>query len=185
MANLNTPFGFRAIRHINNSDFSYNQYTIASGYAANIFTGDAVVLSSGTIQKAAGADTTASTTIQGIFAGCQYNLPGSNKPQFSSYWPSGQVATNIIAYVYDDPGIVYAVQCDSTAVTQSVVGSQFDFYTGTGSTTYGQSGDYLYAAGTTGATKGWRVLAVSNDGVNVLGAYAVLEVNLFNSYQRG
>jgi hypothetical protein len=148
-----------------------SEYTIASGYATSIFTGD-VVESTGTgknIAKAAGAN----PDNLGRFCGCRYvNAQGEQK--FSRYWPASTVATDIVAYVMDDPFIVYEVQCDTLA--EADVGLLADWNVGTGSTATGQSGLYLVASG--GATSGqsMRIIGLVPRAGNGFGAYARAEV---------
>ena len=58
---------------------------------------------------------------------------------YSQYWPSGTVATDIIAYVYDDPlRLVFRIQSAGTPA-QTNVGECADVVADAGSTTTGQS----------------------------------------------
>jgi len=57
---------------------------------------------------------------------------------FSKYWPTGTTATNIKAYVYDDPNLVYGVQSAGSTV-QDDIGNLGDLVAGAGSTTTGLS----------------------------------------------
>ena len=72
MANINGPFGLRPVRHLHGSTIVQNDYTIASGYASNIFIGDPV-MQTGTgnnIQLAVGTAGTPTVNGCGVFAGC-------------------------------------------------------------------------------------------------------------------
>ena len=76
--------------------------------AQTIYKNDPVVLmNTGKLEPAAAGE-----AIYGVFHGVQYN-DSNGRPQFSSVWVSGTVATNIIAYVYRDTAIVYEIQCNS------------------------------------------------------------------------
>ena len=44
MANPNSPYGFKVVRHMSGNAPRANKYTIASGMAENIFTGDLVII---------------------------------------------------------------------------------------------------------------------------------------------
>ena len=144
MSAVNAPFGFICAKHPSGQSRA-NEYTIASAYAANIFTGDPVKLvTAGTIQLATSDGSRTGTTdgveVHGIFAGCVYT-DSAGKPNWSSYWPSGQVATDIKAYVYDDPVNVFLVQADGS-VAAAAIGDQADwtgFTAPGGSTVTGRS----------------------------------------------
>lgn len=113
------PFGFRpAYNPVGSSRAKL--YTIASAYSSAIFEGQPVILNTnGTITTGAAA-----ADLLGVFAGCEYT-DATGKPNVSNFWPAGQVATNIKAYVYDDPTLVYEVQSDGS-VLQTALGDQAD-----------------------------------------------------------
>ena len=65
----------------------------------------------------------------GIFAGCQYN-DATGKPTISPFWPSGATGTEIVAWVYDDPETLFAVQYNnpsSGTTMQTAVGEECDW----------------------------------------------------------
>jgi len=149
MSSTSAPFGFRASFH-NSGQMRPKAYTIASAYAANIFEGDPVKLvDAGTVQLGT-SDGTRSGTVAGIlllgvFAGCQYT-DALGKPTVSSYWPSGVTATDITAWVYDDPETLFNVQYSNpgtpgTTTMQTAVGEQMDWVVASpgGSTSTGLS----------------------------------------------
>jgi hypothetical protein len=157
-----------------------NEYSIASAYAANLFTGDPVEMT-GTgknIQLAAAAN----ADNIGVFAGCRYvNAAGEQK--FSRYWPASTVATEIVALVYDDPNIVFEAQCDTLAAAD--IGNQMDWAAGTGSTSTGTSG--AYADESTKATTGasLRIMGLVPRPDNAYGAYAKAEVTFAEHVLKG
>jgi len=121
--------GFTPIQHPSGM-LRASVYTIASAYAANIFKGDPVKLvTAGTIQLGTSDGTRAGTvdniSLIGVFAGCEY-VDSSGKPTVSSFWPTGTTATNIVAYVYDDPLTQYSVKADGS-IAATAVGDQADF----------------------------------------------------------
>lgn len=144
MSATNAPFGFIAAKHPS-GECRARQYTIASGYAANIFQGDPVKLvTAGTIQLGTSDGTRTGTvdniSLLGIFAGCSY-VDSQGKPNFSNFWPTGQVATDIKAFVYDDPDTLFLVQADGS-VAAAGIGDEADwtgFTAPGGSTTTGRS----------------------------------------------
>lgn len=129
MTAVAAPFGFRPAYHPSGL-IRQAPYTIASGYAVNLFKGDPVKLvTAGTIQLATSDGTRTGTVdgieVLGVFAGVEY-IDASGKPTVSNMWPTGTVATNIRAYVWTDKEIVFEVQATAT-LTQAAIGDQCDF----------------------------------------------------------
>ena len=153
MSSTSAPFGFRPSYH-NSGQMRPKAYTIASTYAANIFSGDPVKLTdSGVIQLGTSDGTRSGTTdgitLLGIFAGCQY-LDATGKPTISPFWPSGTTGTEIVAWVYDDPETLYDVQYNNPSpgtTVQTAVGEECDWTVASpgGSTQTGLSNTYLTA----------------------------------------
>jgi hypothetical protein len=153
MSSVSAPFGFRASYH-NSGQIIAKAYTLATGYAQNVFQGDPVKLvDTGVIQLGSSDGTRSGTTdgvlLLGIFAGCQY-IDALGVPTVSPYWPSGVAATEITAWVYDDPEILFAVQYDnpsSGTTVQTAVGEQCDWTVASpgGSTRTGLSNTKLSA----------------------------------------
>lgn len=153
MSSISAPFGFRASYH-NSGQMRPKAYTIASTYAANIFSGDPVKLTdNGVIQLGSSDGTRSGTTdgisLLGIFAGCQY-LDASGKPTISPFWPSGATGTEITAWVYDDPETLFDVQYNNPSAgttVQTAVGEECDWTVASpgGSTQTGLSNTFLTA----------------------------------------
>jgi hypothetical protein len=111
-------------------------YTIASTYAANIFSGDPVKLTDNGVIELGTSDGTRNGTVGGIlllgiFAGCQYN-DASGRPVVSPFWPSGATGTEIVAWVYDDPETLFDVQYTNpgtpgVTTVQTAVGEECDW----------------------------------------------------------
>ena len=111
---------------------SFGQYTILSGYATNLFRGDPVKRTAdGTLIR----DTAGSTMTVGVFWGVSYTDSSTGEVKYSPYWPASTAATAIVAYVYDDPQIVFEVEADqdTTAITASDIGEYADLIVATGS----------------------------------------------------
>ena len=133
MSSTSAPFGFRPSYH-NSGQMRPKAYTIASTYAANIFSGDPVKLTDNGVIQLGTSDgtrngTTDGITLLGIFAGCQY-LDASGKPTISPFWPSGATGTEIVAWVYDDPETLYDVQYTNPSAgttVQTAVGEECDW----------------------------------------------------------
>jgi len=113
MANVLERFGLRPSRQLNGSPFinAQNRYRIASGNSTSIFQGDLVKpLASGTISRAV-ANT--SDTVIGVFNGCFYTDPTTQKPTFKNYYPTSTNASDIIAFVIDAPDTVFEVNANA------------------------------------------------------------------------
>lgn len=185
MANADRPAGFVPLRHAFGGVIRANPWKISNAYGTGLFTGDMVVLTSGYL--AIGAEN--SSVPLGIFAGCQYTTT-DGEVKFSKYWPASQAvlgsANNTIAWVYDDPGIVYKVQTDTdTAYVHAThIGNVYDIELDhAGSTTTGQSGMELDLSDT--GTGQWLVLGMVDEPGNEVGVNAKLEVKLAISLVQG
>ena len=109
---------------------------IASNYGTAIFYGDFVkTVAGGTIEKDAG--TTALTTT-GVFMGCFYTDPTTKQPTYSQYYPASTVASDIKAYVLDDPHVLMKMQGDAT-LAQTAIGNNVSMVQTAGSTDIGRS----------------------------------------------
>ena len=155
MATTATPYGLRAVNHLGGTPYagSTRMYPIASGLAENIFYGDVVnVLATGLLTQsqttgAAGGTAFVAGTV-GVFVGCTYTDPNLGTVVFRQYYPTGTVASDIQAYVIDDPAVIFQAQADGS-IAQNGLGACTFFATaqgaGTGSTTTGNSTSALDA----------------------------------------
>jgi len=159
------PFGFRVAKHPSGQSRATPYINgIVSGYATNLFRGAPVQLDSGNLGTLIAGTT--SSSLVGIFAGCEY-LDAQLKPNESSYWPASTVATNVIAYVYDDPLNILEAQTDGSgtntlAAQQTWIGGQMNCVNPTaGSTISGQSTAALAASSlvTSGSTTQFRIVS--------------------------
>ena len=134
MANKDGAFGFRPVRHLTGGLIRRNEYKIAANYGTAIYHGQAVkAVAAGGIESCAAGE-----VVLGIFGGCFFTDPTTSKPTFSNYYPASTAAADIVAYVYDDPRIVFEVQHDGTG-TAAMNFSGFDLVGTGGSTTTGRS----------------------------------------------
>ena len=170
MANVDAAFGFVPIRHMGGNIPRANKYTITSGLAENIFTGDLCIL---TADGVITPHTATETNNIGVFAGVSYTASDGSYV-YSQYFPTGTSATNIIAYVYDDPYIVYKVMSDGSPA-QTNIGNCADVVAGAGSTVTGQSGFELNSTMSNG-TATCKIIGLYESPDNAFGANAVVEV---------
>jgi hypothetical protein len=141
---VDAPYGLKPINLIGGQVFAgaTRQIPIASGYATNLLNGDVVKLvSDGTLEKDAG--TTTATPV-GVFLGCRYTDPNLGYELYSQYYPANTVASDIVAYVADDPDQLYKVAVVSgttviAGVGRTVVGNNVALVQNAGSTATGNS----------------------------------------------
>lgn len=145
MANIDAAFGLRPIGKVGSGvqNMGATMYTIEDNYGTAIFKGDHVLQSGGYVI----AGTASGATILGVFNGCFYIDPTSKKPTWSNYYPgsinvtsAGSISgsTNIDAYIYDDPYMLFEAQCDGT-IAKTDIGKNTDTVLTAGSTVNGLS----------------------------------------------
>jgi hypothetical protein len=139
MAASATPYGARPIGTTSAAgSFTglVRHLPIITTYGTAIFNGDFVKLvANGTVEKDAGTATLASI---GIFMGCSYTDPTSGQKTFSDQWPASNAATDAVAYVLDDPNVVFQMQADE-AMNTTDRGLNCDVIQTAGSTSIGKS----------------------------------------------
>jgi len=165
MANVDAPFGLRPAGELGSEiqNAGTTAYRIASGYGTAIYKGDLVILvtATGTLNVAGGT----SSDIVGVFNGCFYNDPTTQKPTWSNYYPGSITPTvgNIDAFVYDDPNKLFEVQAEGSLTYAAAVGKNIDTLYTAGATINGQSKVELKDETPTAATKQLRIIGPSRD----------------------
>ena len=145
MATSATPTGAEPVNTLSASG-SYSgkvrHIKIASAYDTAIFYGDFVKLvAAGTLEKAAVTTAVVAGTV-GIFVGCSYTDPSSSQLTFNQTFPADTAASDIMAYVVDDPKLVFKMQADE-AVAQTGLGNNISAVSTAGSTSIGRSKNAL------------------------------------------
>ena len=145
MATTATPMGAEPVNTLSASG-SYTgkvrHIKIASAYGTAIFYGDFVkVVAAGTIEKAAVTTSVVAGTI-GIFVGCSYTDPSTSQLTFNQTFPASTAASDIMAYVVDDPKLVFQMQGDE-AIAQTGLGNNISAVSTAGSTSIGRSKNAL------------------------------------------
>ena len=140
MANQLEKFGLRPYRKLDGTPLvgAQNRYKIANGYATAIYQGDLVrPLTDGTVVRSVG---NTSYAVVGVFNGCFYNDPTTQKPTYSNYYPGGITPTQgqITAFVVDDPDAVFLVNADAV-FAQANLFTNYSLSVANGSTTTGIS----------------------------------------------
>lgn len=138
MANVVEKFGLRPYRKLDGTPLvgAQNRYTIASGHTTAIFLGDLVIpLTAGNIDRHIANN---SAAVIGVFNGCFYTDPTTQKPTFSNSYPGSIAASDITAFVVDDPDAVFLMDADA-AFTRADLYQNYSATTGGGNTTTGIS----------------------------------------------
>jgi len=138
MANVLEKFGLRPYRKLDGTPLvgAQNRYTIASNYGTAIYQGDLVVpVTGGNIERAT-ANT--STAVVGVFNGVFYTDPTTQKPTWKNYYPGSVVASDITAFVVDDPDAVFLMNADA-AFARADLFQNYSITNGTGNTKTGIS----------------------------------------------
>jgi hypothetical protein len=164
MANLDAPFGFRVVGELGSEvqNAGTSKYLIASGETDVIYKGDVVTLETAGTITVSGNATTANI---GVFNGCFYNDPTTQKPTWSNYYPGSITPTvgNIEAFIYDDPNKLFEVQANGT-LAQTAVGDNADQVYAAGSTINGASKSELGSVA--GGTAQFRIIRICEDPSN-------------------
>ena len=197
---ISAPYGLKPINLIGGQVFagSTRQIPIAASYTTAIYNGGVVTLvAGGTIENSPLADDASPLPgVVGVFLGCSYINPSTKQLTFSQYWPGVAGATNILAFVADDPDTLFkAVNVAGTTADgaasgllpaylgQTMVGSNARLVLNTGSSTTGDSKVGIYsAAGATTASLPLRIVDVVPDTANSAGAYVEFIVKLNFGY---
>ena len=170
MSATSAPFGFRPSYH-NSGVVRQKAYTITSGLATDIFSGDPVKLNdNGTVQLGTSdglrGGTVATINLLGILSGVEYT-DSLGKPTLSNYWPSGTSVlanTTVTAWVYDDPETLFDVQFTNPSPASSVqpaVGDEADWVNATGGSA--QTGLSLASLGTGKAGGQFQITGFSHN----------------------
>jgi len=180
---VSAPYGLKPVNLIGGQVFAgaTRQFPIASAYAANVFNGDVVkLISDGTIEKDTG---TATATPVGVFVGCSYTSPALGYTLYSQYYPTGTVASDIVAYVVDDPDTLFKVAVTAagastmSTVARTAVGNNSVLIQTAGSTATGDSKVSISATTATTNTQPMRIIDVVPETATGADAFSEVIVN--------
>lgn len=151
MANKDTPFGLRPVRHKSGAPYNgaVNPYYIPAGYGTALFIGDPVVKTGtsntaavttptgkwaiGTLPEVNKATAGDANAVTGVIVGFG-PLPGRLD---ANYNPA---STERVAFVADDPDLIFEIQADGAVPAASMGLNAVFIYTHSGNTTTGLSG---------------------------------------------
>ena len=178
MANNDKAFGLRPLGNLAGTGAQKQYgYEIADNQAGAIFQGDLVVLKDGYILQFNPATHTAAV---GVFNGCFYNDPTTQKPTWKNFYPGSINITQgkIVADVLDDPSQMFIIQNDGTSAATNY-GLNADVVVGTGNTTTGLSAIELDTSTiATTAALNLKIIGLWDVPNNAVGANAVVVVKI-------
>jgi hypothetical protein len=172
------PYGFQPVNLIGGQVFagSTRLFPIASNSGTSIFYGDVVRLNTGgTLSKV--STTATATDAVGIFLGCQFTNPSTKQLLQQQYYPASTVASDIQAYVLDDPDALFKVAVTAagastiSGVTQAAIGQNSALILTAGSTTTGDSLASISATTGAGTAVPMRIVAGVPETVNASGSF--------------
>jgi hypothetical protein len=163
MANVSEKFGLRPYRKLDGTPLvgAQNRYTIASNYGTAIFQGDLVEpTAAGNIERHTAGT---SDAVVGVFNGVFYTDPTTQKPTYKNYYPGSVVASDITAFVVDDPDAVFLMDADE-AFTRADLYANYSVTNTTGVTQTGISKVQLDVSATgTASTFVVQAIDISQD----------------------
>jgi hypothetical protein len=175
---VSAPYGLQPINLIGGQVFagSTRLIPIASGSTTAIYYGDVVRLNTGgTLSRV--STTSSATDAVGIFLGCQFTNATTKQLLQQQYYPGAVTASDIQAFVADDPDALFKVAVTSagtstiSGVTRAVVGQNSAVVLSAGSTTTGDSYTSLSATTGTAAALPFRIVDVIPETINASGSY--------------
>ena len=182
MANTQAPFGFRAVRRIDGAalNFMTNVRLIASNDTTPIGYGDPVTsLNTGYITRS----TAGTTTIAGIFMGCEYYDTSFQRWTWMPNWTgTSSTSGEIRAYICDDVNVVFEAQSNGTAIGLADVQANINFVIGSQNSAGISTTALNQSTINTTATLPFRIVGLSpRIGVDPTASYNVAEVVLNNA----
>ena len=163
MSNQLEKFGLRPYRKLDGTPLvgAQNRYTIKPGYGTAIYQGDMVVpVSTGNIERHTAGNAAA---VVGVFNGVFYTDPTTQKPTYKNYYPGSVVASDITAFVVDDPDAVFLMDADE-AFTRANLYANYSVTNTTGVTQTGISKVQLDVSATgTASTFVVQAIDISQD----------------------
>jgi hypothetical protein len=191
MANKDAAFGLRAIGKVgqNRDNQGLGEYSITANDTTTIYFQDAVsATAAGTIHQAAASEAFLVGGLNGVF----YTDPSTSKPTWSNYYPGSTNASDIAAFVSDDPYERFEIQSNNaSASAQTDVFMNYDLEVTAGdSANYVSKSELNDTTATTGTAQ-LKVVGVSkdidNDEIGAANVNFVVMINehLYNAKNNG
>ena len=191
MANKDAAFGLRAIGKVgqNRDNQGLGEYSISANDTTTIYFQDAVsATAAGTIHQAAASEAFLLGSLNGVF----YTDPNTSKPTWSNYYPGSTNASDIAAFVSDDPYERFEIQSNNTlASAQTDVFMNYNIEVTAGDSANYVSKSELNDSTTTTGTAQIKVIGVSKDidnndlGTSNVNFVVMINEHLYNAKNNG
>jgi len=161
MANASTTgFGYRPIKMVGQaySNAGLSEYSVAASSALISHACMVALTADGVVLEAANGDPNNLGTLNGVF----YTDATTSKPTWSNYSPASNTATDIVAFVNDNPQQMFEIMSADTAFNQNEVGHCADQVLAVGTSPLFISKTKISAT-TAAALKQLKILGVSRD----------------------
>lgn len=192
MATTAAPYGGRVVKMAGNrpNALGNSLYPIVSSYGTAIYFGQPVIFASSGVQVPSAADLGGSSPdlYLGIFMGCTYTDPSLKYTVFRQYYPASTAASDIQAYVMDDPNAIIQIQSSAASFNvYSNLGSNYALSAANGGSATTGNCNLSLSTGSAGANNPFKVVGISQavDNINASGYVDVLVqvragVHIFN-----
>ena len=191
MANKDAAFGLRAIGKVgqNRDNQGLGEYSITANDTTTIYFQDAVsATAAGTIHQAAESEAFLVGSLNGVF----YTDPNTSKPTWSNYYPGSTNASDIAAFVSDDPYERFEIQSNNTlASAQTDVFMNYDIEVTAGDSANYVSKSELNDSTVTTGTAQLKIVGVSKDidnndlGTSNVNFVVMINEHLYNAKNNG
>lgn len=179
MANPNTPFGFRPVKHLSGAPWNgaSKMFYLPSSDTTAVFIGDVVTLA-GSADSTTGVATVkasiATDTPVGVVVGFDVSL-GVTPNLNITYRPA---STAMYTWVVVDPTVVYEVQANG-AVATTDIGENISLAPGSGGNTTNGFSSFQVDTATIATTNTlqFHLLNLARRPNNAFGSYAIVEVS--------
>ena len=190
-ANKDSAFGLRAIGKVgmNRDNQGLGEYSITANDTTTIYFQDAVsATAAGTIHQAAASEAFLVGSLNGVF----YTDPNTSKPTWSNYYPGSTNASDIAAFVSDDPYERFEIQSNNTlASAQTDVFMNYNIEVTAGDSANYVSKSELNDSTLTTGTAQIKVIGVSKDidnndlGTSNVNFVVMINEHLYNAKNNG
>jgi len=122
---IDAPYGLVPVGLIGGRPYTgaTRKMKIASNYGTAIGKGDLVKrVNDGTIERDGSTTAFPATGTLGVFMGCSYTDPNTSQLTFNNQYPASTVASDIEAFVADDPDLIMKVAICSSGTTMATLG---------------------------------------------------------------
>ena len=189
--NKDAAFGLRAIGKVgqNRDNQGLGEYSISSGDTTKIFFQDAVsATAAGTIHQAAASEAFLLGALNGVF----YTDPTTSKPTFANHYAGTIAASDIKAFVADDPYERFEIQSNKTSAhAQTDVFKNFNIEVTAGNSANNVSKSELNHSTSTTGTAQIKVTGISTEienstiGAANLNFVVMINEHLYNAKNNG